>query len=500
MKPSKILIYLVILVALGAYVYVVEIREKQKQEAIEEKSQKIVSLVTEKVVKVELISRDGGTIQIEKPANIWVMNDPVKTKADEPQVLGMLQSLAEAKSEKVVLEKDVKWLDYGLDKPAFSLVVSTEDQRADISFGALNAAKTSYYVRVDKEPRLLLVADTLKNSLNRSVFDLRDKSVFRVAEADVDRMVIQRQGAVTDFERKAPDKWVLTKPDSFAVKYQAARRNLKTLTALTAKEIIDEPQKEGDPYGLDNPGETIFLGGNKVQQTLLVGKAKTKGPESVSPDSDRYTRIKGQDTIYLVDGKVLNSLTLDPDKIRDRSVLDFNPTEINKAEIELDGRRLVALLGKDKTWTLEEPEKKDKIDAWAVTGILWDLKDLEWKSVTSPAPSDLATVFLDKPRLTISLFKKDDKHPMLLKAGWKTKPSEPEAAEMTSKPAGSEPQETAKPAAEVDRPPAPLETTPEPETVYAQAEPHELHGAVFTMDGKFLGRLRERLKALTAKK
>ena len=478
MKPNKILIYLAILVALGAYVYVVEIKEKQKQEAIEEKAQKIVSLDTDKIVRIELISRDGGTIQVEKPAKIWVLTDPVKTRADESAVRGILLSLDEAKSEKVVLEKDVKWLDYGLDKPAFSIAVSTADQKTDIAFGALNAAKTSYYVRVDQDPRLLLVADTLKNSLNKSVFDLRDKSVFRIAEADVDRMVIQRQGTVTDFERKAPDKWVLTKPESFTVKYQAARGNLKTLTALTAKEIIDNPRKEGDPYGLEDPTETIFLGGKKLQQTLIVGKAKLKGPESVSPESDRYARIKGQDTVYLLDGKVLNSLVLDPDKIRDRSVLDFKPTEINKAEIDLDGRRFVALLGKNKTWTLEEPEKNDKLDAWAVTGILWDLKDLEWKAVTTPAPSDLASVYLDKPRLTVSLFRKDDNHPLVLKAGWKTAPpGETEGPDKASKPAGGE-----------------------PETVYAQAEPHELNGAVFTLDGKFLDRLRDRLKALTGKK
>ncbi len=61
-------------------------------------------------------------------------------------------------------------------------------------FGSTNPAKTSYYVRVDEQPKLLLVPDTLKNSLNKSVFDLRDKNVVGMSPEQVDRVSISSKG------------------------------------------------------------------------------------------------------------------------------------------------------------------------------------------------------------------------------------------------------------------------------------------------------------------
>ncbi len=175
MKPVKVLIYLLVLAALGAYVYLVEIKHKATVEQAEKQAKKIVHLERDKIVKVELIQGDQTKVKIEKPAGTWVLSVPVKTKADKAAVDSLLYSLVEAEPEKVIGEKDVKWDEYGLDKPEFTVSFSTADKSLKLCFGAANPAKTSYYLRVDDEPKLFLVADTLKNSLNKSAFDLRDK-------------------------------------------------------------------------------------------------------------------------------------------------------------------------------------------------------------------------------------------------------------------------------------------------------------------------------------
>ena len=60
MKLSKLLIYLSILVALAAYVYFVEIKHKQQQQATEEKAAKIVHLEKDKIVQIEILTRRQG--------------------------------------------------------------------------------------------------------------------------------------------------------------------------------------------------------------------------------------------------------------------------------------------------------------------------------------------------------------------------------------------------------------------------------------------------------
>ncbi len=132
-----------------------------------------------------------------------------------------------------------------------------------------------------------------------------------------------------ELERKDPSKWVASKPESFTVKQALMTTNVRTLTNLKAKEIIDEPSKEGDPYGLDKPEETIVLAGPKLEQTLVLGKAvEKKGAFSKEPD--RYCRIQGEATVYLIDGRSLKGLKTDPAELRDRSVLSFNPADIER--------------------------------------------------------------------------------------------------------------------------------------------------------------------------
>jgi hypothetical protein len=493
MKPVKVVVYLLILGALAAYVYVVEVKQKEQRQAAETKANKIVQMETDKVVRVELLDGDQTKALLQKPADTWVLNAPVKAKADVPMVNSLLSALAEAQPDRVVLEKDVKWEEYGLDKPEFVVVVGTPEKKLTLSFGASNPAKTSYYLRVDDSPKLLLVPDTLKTSLNKSVFDLRDKTVIRFAQDDVDRIVVTKIGSEIELERKGPSDWVMARPESFAVKSTAVNDDIRTLTNLRAKQVIDEPAKENDPYGLDKPVETISLTGKKMEQTLLLGKSsETKDQPAKEPD--RYARIKGEDAVYVVDGRSLKSLKTDPDELRDRSLLNFNPADIEKVEIGLDGKQFTAVKNKDKDWNLEIPETKGPIDSWKITGIIWDIRDLAWKSLTKPIPQNLASVYLDKPQLVVSLFKKDDKQPLVIKAGWNPESSKPKG-------------QPASPAAE---PPAPQEkptsgeaatpTAPIPETVYVLAEPAVEPGAVLMLDGGFLGRLRGELRRLTDKR
>ncbi len=77
--------------------------------------------------------------------------------------------------------------------------------------------------------------------------------------------------------------------------------------------------------------------------------------------------------MYLLDGRSLDSIKTDPEELRDRSLLTFNPPDIEKMQIDLDGKQWIATKDKDNKWTLEKPEKKEKLDNWpyqAYFGIL----------------------------------------------------------------------------------------------------------------------------------
>jgi len=187
-------------------------------------------------------------------------------------------------------------------------------------------------------------------------------------------------------------------------------------------------------------------------------------------------------------------LRVDTEHLQDRSVMTLDPHAVDKLEIELEGKKWIAVRGKDTKWDLEQPEKKSNMDAWPISSILWELKDTEWKSIKRDGAENLAAAHLDKPKLVISLFKNDEKEPIVFKAGWedvKPEKSSHKAEQATEEKAAREegPDKTvtaARPAL--------------PPTMNVIVEPSEEKGAVFVVDSGFVDRLQMDLERLLEKK
>ncbi|MFZ5501878.1 MAG: DUF4340 domain-containing protein, partial [Candidatus Micrarchaeota archaeon] len=308
MKFGKILIYLAILVALALYVYLVEIKQKGEQKAQEEKASQLLDLKKENVTSITLKSKERGLVEATKIGDDWLLTAPLKTKADKHAIDTLIHSILTGKREKLLKDKVSDWTEYGLADPGFVIELGAKDQKSSVGFGELNPAKTSYYVRVGEKPELYLVADTLKNSLDKTLFDLRDKTVVAVAAPDVDQIAYTVKGQEIQMKREGTDKWALVKPEKMRVKSSLVNSDLRSLTNLTAQDIIDQPQKEGDPYGLDNPELSVLLSGEKRQLTLLVGKPVEKKDKAQTLTPDRYARVKGSDTVYVIAGLPIKNL------------------------------------------------------------------------------------------------------------------------------------------------------------------------------------------------
>ncbi len=475
MKPLRVLIYILILALVAGYIYFFEIKKKEAEQAKEEEKSKLVNIDKDKIANIVIKKHDGSAIELKRPAGLWVLANPIQTKADTFGIDGLLVAAVGAKPEKTVLEKDVKWDEFGFDKPDLELTISTPEKSTRIVFGAQNPAKTSYYARVEGRPELFLVADTLRNSFNKSAMDLRDKTVVGIAPEDVDTISVQDKTGKTEVKKEGPAKWVVTTPEQTRARAVVITGNVRALTALAAKDVIDDPKKDGDPYGLASPERTYTLSGPKLEQVLEIGKAVESGKDQKIHDF--YAKIKGQDKVFVIPGQTLKQLKFGLADIKDKTILSFNPNEIEKMKVDADGRSWVVSQDKDKKWTLEQPVKKQLTEPWPISSVLWDLKDLEWKSLIKPVPADLASVQLSTPKLVIELFQKGQTTPLVLKAGWEAeKPNEKEGAKAEEQ-------------HEFSVPP----------TVNAIAVPTEEPDAVLILDSNFIVKLEQILRELSEK-
>ena len=505
MKLTKVLIYLVILAVVATYIYVFEIRKKQEKVAAEKKAAQIIDLKRDKLTHIIIKSKEHGEIELKKPVDSWVLIKPVKSKCDDSAMASWTRSITSAERESVVAKKDVKWSEFGFNDPNLTVTIGSNDKTFKVVFGAQNPAKTSYYARVDSKNELLLVADTLKNSLDKSAFDLRDKTVVAIATNDVERLVYSDKKTKFELKKEGISAWRMIKPQTMRVKGATIDRDVLRLTNMKARKIIDKPKSNGDPYGLKEPVRRITLSGNKLEQTLLIGKyVEGKGKDTPGPKKV-YAQIEGRTPVYVVDDWVLTKLETDPKKLQDRSLFSFDTAEIHQVQLKFNGKTWLAVRDKDKKWSLQQPIKEDQIDTWLVTTVLWDLKDLQWKELKKPT-DDLSTYHLDKPQLIATLSVKDKKEPIVFKAGWTPVPADtsnqkpskvekPIAKETDSEAKKISDKTSTKPSAK----PESLQQQP-PKTVYAMVTPHGDKDSIFVLDGKLVSRIRGDLERLIKKK
>lgn len=499
MKFGKVLLYIAVLVAVAAYVYFGEIKGAEKRKAEEEKANKIIHVKKDAIDGFKLVSKEHGTIELTKPTDQWVLTEPVKVKADEHAVKGWLRSVTDAEREKLLKEKDVDWTEYGLDDPRLTVHLHTKDKTVKLLFGEKNPAKTSYYVRVGDSPKLLLVADTLKNSLDKSTYDLRDKTVLAMAPEDINRYGIQKGDESVELERVEPKHWRLVKPEQFKAKLTVVQKDTRNLTNMNALDIIDNPEQDGNPYGFDDPTAVIALSGEKLDQKLIVGAPKDKADPDKPKTEPReyYAKVDGRDTVYVIPARTVNGLTTDIKQIRDRSVFSFEPTEVEKFDLTIDGRKWSAEMTKDGSWKVTAPKTIENAQAWRVTTVVWDFRDMEWTSLKKPVGDDLSEFHLDEPRLTASFHIKGREKPVTFKAGWEAvtqkaddKKSDPAAEDgPTSETSGAK-KDNAEQAPEK---PAPMTA---PKKFYAIADPQEEKDAVMVIEGDDIQRLQADLEIM----
>ncbi len=507
MSWRKTVVYLIILCALGSWLYFYEIKHKGQKKAEEEKASRLICIDNESVDDVKIRKDDGTVIHFKKIEGKWMLMEPVKTAADRSAVQGVVSTITSLKPERILKEKDVNWEEYGLQKPSFEATVGAKDVQNQIFLGDKNPSKSSYYMKKDDDPRLFLVADTVKNALNKSVFDLRDKDVLAISPADVDRVAIRTNDNEVEIKREAPEKWVLTKPASMKLKANLMNRDLNTLANLRAKDIIDSPNLSDEKFGLAAPKIAITLSGPKLEQVLYVG-SPVKSEAAQHPfDSDVYASVKGKDAVYVVDLKSLKALVQsDLNVLRDKSLMSFTPNDVEKFEMELDGKKWVAVRTENNQWSLEEPKGITSLDSWNITSILWELRDLEWKSMSK---SDAVPAEIAQPKLVASLALKGQKEPVVLKVGWTSQPSQSEAQlDTPTEDSARKPETTAAPTdsktipSSVTRDQGAKEASEEkmPDTVSAMVTPSDEQDTLYQVSGTFVTRVRKDLERMLEKK
>jgi hypothetical protein len=342
MNPRRLIPYLLIFLVLAAFYVGLRWRE-EKQVAREEQAKKVFHLTEAEISDLSLV-RGKDEVRLAKKDKVWYLTAPLSTKADQTIVDNMLTTLSRLRTERDLgVEKNLK--PFGLDKPPLIVKFTARGEPHQLDIGAKVPGDQNYYVRKDHDPHLLMISQGSKDSLDRRLLALRDKSLLTFITEEAKGLKIKTGKTLVDLEKVGPQNWRWVGRPDFKVRGDKVERLLRDLHIARAKDFPEPPPKNLRALGLVPPFQTeitvVTPGGN---QTLFLGAKKG---EAV------FARKGVEGPIVLVDATL--------------------PGEITKALASLPDRRLWAgaisqvhqiVWGPPgKTWTAKKVQ-----ESWEITG------------------------------------------------------------------------------------------------------------------------------------
>jgi hypothetical protein len=389
------LILLVAAVGLGAYLYFVD----SKNPVLEENAKKkVFSYEADKIDQIQIKSASGEVTALRKDSSGWAIVKPVAAPADQSTVNDVVTSLANLEEDRVVEENATDLTPFGLADPRIDVTfnVSGEKEQKRVLIGDKNPTNVGLYAKLPNDSRVFLVAYALDNSLNRSTFDLRDKTALKFQQTDVDSVELVSRNAAIRLE-KSGDEWKIVKPITAPADFVTVNGLIGQLQSAQMATVRDAPEEMKDlkPFGLDRPAVTATLGMGAQRVTFELGTNADAGTV--------WARDPSKPMVFSVANGIAEMLHKTPFELRRKEIFEFRP--FNAVRFEMirgkDTRAFERVKGTGEnaidSWKQIAPENKT-VDASNFEGAL-----LEFSNLRAEAALDAAgpTTGLNNPIATV---------------------------------------------------------------------------------------------------
>jgi hypothetical protein len=404
-RPRNTLFLLLVLAALGAYLYWVELPQQKRQ--AEEKL--LLAFDKERVTAIGLDYPDHA-IALEKSAEgHWRIVRPLEADADDTTVRNLITAIADAQVTKTLEDVSDKLASYGLATPEATVTLTVKDTG---TLPALKIGKTtqvgfSTYAQKGDDPKVYITGGALQTGTKKQVKDLRDKTVIAFEDTEVQKLELRHdQGAIV-VEHEGGDRWTITAPARYPADSGEMRALLASLRGLRADDFVsEEAGADLAPYGLASPqlALSVWLGKDQAQKTLLVG-----GTHEEAQKKTLYAKRAERPTVYTIPDYALKNLDKGLGTLRDKTVLAFEKEKATGLAVTRKDGAGFTLVKREGTWHLDTPgEGAERVPT--IARFVDDVAGFKGSEIVAEKTADLAQYGLAEPDLSIAV--SDEKGPL----------------------------------------------------------------------------------------
>jgi hypothetical protein len=300
MKRST-LILLLVAVALGSAVYYVVRRDKAENTGrdSDEASKPAFDFKAEDVASLA-VTRGGQTVRLEKQSDKWQITEPIKTEADQTAAESLVSSLTGATVERTLVMTEGLRRGSGLESPAVTVEIKLKDgAQHKVALGKQDPTGAAAYALLDRQTDVKLVSTSLLTSADKSLDDLRDKTIVTVNRDDLTRVEVKNPHLKLVAEKSGEGKWLVKEPAEKKDK-EAPTDRIFAFETARASEVIDSPSADVAAK-FASPPVVVRLADKSGRTTVL---------ELSAADGDNiYARVAGRAAIYKANKQLLEDLS-----------------------------------------------------------------------------------------------------------------------------------------------------------------------------------------------
>jgi hypothetical protein len=252
-----------------------------------------------------------------------------------------------------------------------------------------NPLDKTLFAKREDDPRVVLLASTLKTTLDKKIFDFRQKDVFKFGVDDVKTVRVRAKNIVWQAQREEAG-WFLKAPVAALAAKSKVESLLDSLSGLRAKAFVAEAKTAEalKKFGLDKSEYEVSLSLPSSSQEVVF---------SLHQEGEAfYATTSLSAKVIVFEGALLADLDRKVDAMRETKVADFYSWEADKVALKTGGLELTAVkekVGEEDKW-LFDPATKEEADRAKIEDFLRKVEGLEAADfIDNPGP--LAVYGLD---------------------------------------------------------------------------------------------------------
>ncbi len=347
-SPRRVLVFLAVFLVVASGYFLVTWRDKQKEQA--EQAAKRLYQVKEADIGALTLQKGTQVIRLEKKGQVWQIVSPVDSPADKDVVQSVLTTLAYLTKNRNLGElQDLK--PFGLDPPGLIVRFTVQDKDHQLLIGNPIPGKHGYYVMRDQDKEVLIISAGDKESLDRPLAALRDKTLFAFALDKVKALKIRLDSHQVDLQKVSPGTWKWQGREQTKVRADRVESLLRRLDLARIRDFVTESPgaKELAAQGLaPKPKGEIVLEEGEQKTALLLGNARE---EAV------YARKGSGGPVFLVEERLKKDIEQALARLEDRRLWTETITGVHHISWGPPDKPWKAVKG-EKSWQLTGPAKE----------------------------------------------------------------------------------------------------------------------------------------------